>query len=297
MGGNLCNAEDLHTKHGGERFLRTYLSDAEINQAVVDLVKWARVSYGIDVTCDAYEACAKISLDLQHKPLDGPDGLYVEDKKLVVINSNVDLPSREAFTIYHEITHHLLVEDGDLFSYLHDCYGNDEEAFTKAIERCCNIGASEFLIPQSVVKAQIVEHGLTVELVSRFSTERGASLIAAAIQLGVCAPVQCFVIIGAYGPVPYLWPTRNALYAEYVSWPSKNQYPLGRYTVFPSDHLFTQASHAHQLVRDKTYIPRRDGQRNWLCEGEATRIGSRVVGLLKIDEYIRQPPNQLGLNI
>jgi Zn-dependent peptidase ImmA (M78 family) len=58
---------------------------------------------------------------------------------------------RAEFTIYHEITHHLLDEDGEILEHFTDLLANDSVAFDREIERCCDRGAAEFLMPRTRV--------------------------------------------------------------------------------------------------------------------------------------------------
>ena len=60
------------------------------------------------------------------------DGAYIEDESKIIISSNLTSEERQRFTIFHELTHHLVREDDELYSYLHDAY-EDSNDFDRTI--------------------------------------------------------------------------------------------------------------------------------------------------------------------
>mgnify|MGYP001124158880 CR=1 FL=1 len=115
---------------------------------VLDLVHRAREEYGIPEGSTGEQASQAIGLRLSYRPLpDSIDGLLSNNNEVVINSAQQNLP-RPQFTIFHEIMHYLLERDGELYEYLTDVLSNDQDAFDAAIERFCQVGAAEFLLPR-----------------------------------------------------------------------------------------------------------------------------------------------------
>ncbi len=124
----------------------------------------------------------------------------------VVLDPSTGVRARQRFTLYHEIVHLLLKRNDELYSILHDQYPSDKD-FNRIIERLCNVGAAEFIMPHDVVRAAIEESGFSISLVKKLSNIDEASPTAVAVQLALCARHKCIVAIGEIvrgeAPVPF----------------------------------------------------------------------------------------------
>jgi hypothetical protein len=261
------------------------LTEAEIADKVIALVNWARVKYRIPEGSSAPAACEALRLGLSNgKTPTGSPGFLHEDSELIVIDFRVTNPGRREFTVFHEIVHYLLNQDGEMIEYFTEKLRNDDRAYRAAIERCCNLGAGEFLIPREKVRVAIREHGFSVELVARLAGDSSASIAAAATQLAFNAPVDCYVVVCFYDVSPR-WPHALGLYAESAVRAS-GAFPIARGTMIPTDHLFHRVWDANRPLADDGYIPFASGKRFPCKHAEATRIGNQVVGIL----YCDQPP-------
>lgn len=96
-----------------------------------------------------------------------------------------------------------------MIKYLTEALRNDTEAFDREVERCCDKGAAEFLMPQGRVAETIRTEGFSVDLVGLVAERHGASLIASASQLVHCAAVECYVVLCSHGTVPRSRPRRR----------------------------------------------------------------------------------------
>lgn len=271
------------------------LTAREIDEKIVELVSWAREHYGIPEGCTGRDACAALGLCLRIEPLPfQTDGLLTKDG-FVLINKAIIWPSRVEFTIFHETMHWLLDEHGELIELLADALGGNVAAYRAAIERCCHAGAAEFLAPRQRVREMIASDGFSVDLVQRLSDRHHLSVIASAIQLATCAPVDCYVAVCSYGVAPEGWPPDQTLYVEQSAMRPEMRYPWARYTAIPEDHLFHQVWKTRRPLAGPSYVPFRSGSRMECEHGEATPLGDRVVGIL----YRGHPPRrgQLGLGI
>jgi hypothetical protein len=93
------------------------------------------------------------------------EGLYKPgDPPRIVLDSRVRDPDRMNFTFFHEISHHLIRQDAELYSFL-DEYVPSNDDFKTALDHYCNIGSAEFLIPEDDVRRVIAEQGFSITLV------------------------------------------------------------------------------------------------------------------------------------
>lgn len=269
------------------------LTEKQIEEMVIGLVAKAQRQYGIPEQCSGQAACLAIGLPLVRRRLvPGMDGLLNDDQ--VVVSTEVQLTSRVEYTVFDEIMHFLLIEDGELYDYLNEVQRKDPRSFDATIERWCQMGAAEFLIPRSQVNSYIAKEGYSVDLIERIANINGASIAATAIQLAVCAPVDCYVVICRYGRSP-VSPHGTTLYVEQATRRLGAEFPMARGTMIPPDHLFREVWESRQPLSGPSYIPFRSGK-TYSCEyAEARMIGNQVVGILYLGH--RPGKGQLGLDL
>ncbi len=260
-----------------------WLTPAQIEQKIIALVSNARRRYGLPDECSGAEACQRMQLEWHRGPLDaGTDGFWAD--RIIVVNNTVTWPARVEFTIFHEIMHFLLDEDGELIEFFTDTLRRNNAAYKSAIEKCCNQGAAEFLMPQARVRQLIAELGFSVHLVQELSNRTGASLIAAAAQIAVCAPIDCFLAICAFEPTTAS-SVRSGIYVEYAFAPHRGKYTLARFTPIPEDHLIAIAAAQSRSLRERSFVPFRSGRR-MPCMCEVANVASRYVALLELERHV-----------
>ena len=117
----------------------------DVNAHVIQLVRNTVRKYASTGIPDFDEICSGLGLAVKEVPLSpAQDGMIIK-QGTILINSRIQSKERKRFTQFHEITHHLIDEDGDLISILHDAAWGE---YDKQVERLCNIGAAEFLMPR-----------------------------------------------------------------------------------------------------------------------------------------------------
>ena len=269
------------------------LTSRELDRKIVELVARARDEHGIPEGCGGGAACEKLGLKLERASLQaGTDGMLADG--CVVVDRDMHWVPRVEFTIYHEITHHLLDEDGEIIEHFTELLRNDEGAYKREIERYCHKGAAEFLMPQEKVAQAIRAEGLSVDLIETMANRHGSSLIASALQLAHCAPVDCLVVLCSYGPIPKYWPRSLGLYVDYVgAWP-RRKYPLARFSPVGGDHVLAHAWEESRRTEGKAYVPYKSGKREpAYCE--AKPLGPFVAGILSFQEPA--PQGQMSFDI
>jgi hypothetical protein len=229
---------------------------------------------------------AHLGLSVKEYELPLDEGQYIPDHSLIVIDPRMTDPARRNFTFFHEVSHHLIRQDDLLYAFLHE-YAPRDEDFDAALERYCNIGAAEFLIPAADVCAAIAQDGFTIRLIERLDLHYPASKPAIAIQLAQCAAHKCFIVVCAYDFIPRRGeqpsflddrqiPEQPCLHVVYsASSQALAKYPIGRFNVIPSDHVIVKA-HAHQqFIRGKACIPFRHNH-TWIVDCEALPYKGKV---------------------
>lgn len=268
------------------------LTTEALEQRVRSLVTLARAQYGISEGCSGREACGRLKIPLLFGVLpEGTDGLYSFENHTITVSSRLQWQPRIEFTIYHEIMHSLLEEDAILIEYFHDVLPRDLQERKKAIERCCHAGAAEFLAPRQRVLEAIATHGFSVDLIEVLSETHGISLPSAAIQVALCAPVECYVVICSHGPVPKR--SQPIFHIDQASMSHSVKYPLARYAAVPQGHPLHTVWVTGEYLEEQTYVPFPSGKTGLSCLAQAKRISQRVVGIL----YRGHPPRkgQMGL--
>lgn len=263
------------------------LTEAQIEDQVINLIAQARERYAIPERCRAEVACEAIGLELIRRPLPrGTDGMLTPSGT-VVVNTAIEWMSRVEFTAFHEIVHYLLEEDGELIESFTESLRHSPKDYDRAIERCCQLGAAEFMIPRASVRELILQHGFSIDLIEPLAGLNGASIGAAAVQLAVCAPVDCYVVVCRHGVSP-LPPNTFGLYVEQAVRRADSRFPIARGTVIPQDHLFQQVWEDKMPLAGPSSVPFRSGKRYPCDYAEACMIGTQVVGIL----YLGVPPRK-----
>ena len=238
----------------------------------------------------------------------------------IYLDPAAGVPARRQFTFYHEICHHLLRRDDELFSILHDQYETDTLLQTIS-ERLCNVGAAEFLLPQATVRAATLEHGFSIALIEALSQPGRVSRVAACAQLTFCAPHHCIAVVCHAGGLtatasrlpladaaPPLLPMthpfgqanvraqRERVQIVCAFRSPQTKYACAAGTMLPPDHLLTSMIHKPhgEPVKAMAPIPFRR-QTQWEVACEAVRLGAQVFAFFHLDDPSPPTPGQMRL--
>lgn len=272
------------------------LTDRDIDDLIVDIVARTREQFGIPEGTSGVRACEAIGLNLRWSSLNKQAGFWSEKDNAIFISRAITWQPRIDFTIYHEILHYILsVEESEIMEFYTNAVPNDPKAFARAIERCCNAGAAEFLLPRQRVREAIAKDGLSVDLIEQLTVDHRTSLLATAIQVALNAPVACYVVVCTHGPSPLL-PGRICLHVEQAAMHPKIRYPWKRGSVIPDDHLFADVWRTRQPASGPSRVVFPTTGRILPCEhGEAEMIGGRVVGILYCEHPRRKGQLEMEL--
>ena len=184
-----------------QRGTKMQLSVNDMRTYVLELVRDTVKKYASTPIPRFDEIRAGLGLDVKEVELRPEvDGILAE--RTILVNSRIQNEERKQFTRFHEVMHHLINEDGELISELHDAALGRESEYKRQLERLCNIGAAEFLMPSKEFIKLSEEKGFNVGLIPFASSYFGSSAIATTIQLAQVAPNSCISAICEYGLVP-----------------------------------------------------------------------------------------------
>ena len=282
--------------------MQSSVNDMETH--VIKLVRNAVGKYASTKSLPFNQICAVLGLDVKEGRLPPKvDGIL--QGRTILINSRIQNKERKQFTRFHEITHHLINEDEELIAMLHDMPWSRDDEYEKQLERLCNIGAAEFLMPREEFTKLYKEQGFNVKLIPFAVNHFGSSAIATTIQLAQVAPNSCIIAICECGLIPnetarsqrHLFDGENhtpkpKLHAVYSASSPAAKYGLARDTNIPDDHLIYQAFLEAQPLEGESYVPFRTGKK-MPCNCEALPDGDRVYVLFHWGPPPNPNPDQL----
>ena len=188
---------------------------------------------------------------------------------------------------------------------LHEATWGQNGEYERQVERLCNIGAAEFLMPREEFTELYKEKGFNVELIPSAANLFGSSAIATTIQLAQVAPNSCITAVCEYGLMPNeTAPSQGHLFDEedrtpkpklhvvYSASSPATKYWLARNTNIPNDHLIHQAFLEAQHLEEESYVPFRSSKK-MPCSCEALPDGDRVYVLF----HLTTPPNPAQLDL
>ncbi len=270
---------------------------------VIELVRDAVNKYASTTIPTFDEICSGLGLDVKVGELPSrTDG--AQKDKIIIINSQIKNEERKRFTQFHEVTHYLIEQDGDLISELHDYTINQEHGFKKPLETLCNIGAAEFLMPSKEFTKLYNKRGFNVQLILFAANYFKSSTIAATIQLAQVAPNKCIAVVCENGLVPNVrvpsqasffstgnqYHPKSKLHVIYsASSPAASDRWLAKYTTFPDDHLINQSFLQVKMLEDESIIPFPSWKESCTCE--ALPYKNRVYALFHLSPL--PDPNQM----
>jgi len=280
------------------------LSESKLRNFTLRIVKETASKFGSGFSTTPKQVVTLLGLEIIESPMsDFRDGCLLEKK--ILLNSLITCPERKNFTIFHEITHFLILSKGsEIISSLHDICHKDVD-FTNALESLCNLGAAELLMPEKEFRSFVKSNEFNIKSIIEASDHFNSSLIASAIQFAAIAPHPCFVLICECGPVPrdrshqtrFLGdpcPASMKLHVLYSAKSASQKYHISRYTPIPKDHVIDVVYESKTFIGDKSYVPFRSGKK-MPCYCEALFHKGRVFAVLEMG--CRPNKNQLEFHL
>lgn len=270
------------------------IPDRELRELVIELASRERKKLTERPTRTEIQEIFNVTI-VESQLFDGQDGAYDSGSKKIILNSLVSSSERKQFTLFHELIHHLLRRDDELYAYLHETY-RDNNSFVRTVELLCNIGAAEFILPRERVRGAIQNDQFSLTLVPELCKTPFVSGPAALFQLIQNAPHRCYAVVCDVG----LRPSKNqsnqvaflkrqnvsGLFIQYAIWSPSANYSIARFTTIPKDHILNNGLNSTELIKSKDRIPFRSGK-EWPVDCEVLKFRGSVYGLFNVEA----PPN------
>lgn len=265
-------------------------------ERIQELIRRVKLSLKVDISTQYYGVDDPVANHLGIKVKEqvvsfGNGGMYLPSRNPpeIVIDRRVGNQERLNFTFFHEVSHHLIRKDRELYGFLHDHSPKDLHSL---LEHYCNIGAAEFLVPAKDVRKIIIERGFTIKLIQELDHIFQASKPAIAIQLAQCASHSCVVVVCEYGIIPQRNLDQNAfdvvekstqpqMFVRYSSGSPAYKYNTGRFIPVPKEHLIMTAYEDQSLIKGRGNIPVHSGK-SWTNDCEALFYKGNVYAVFNV---------------
>lgn len=286
------------------------ISERQLQHLLLDIANKTRREIEQDqLSIDDFEGIARkygIIFKWREMPPD-TDGHYAKDHRVITLNRRVMHAERRNFSFCHELIHDRITRDDDFYQVLHEftCDMSDDD-MERIIERLCNLGASELLIPSDELREIINQRGFSLELIPELCNRFNASSLAVSFKLVSAAEHPCYLIIGEKREIadsPYkqamfkIEGNQNwHLWVVYSSSSSSAKYnTLGKNFPVLSGHVMYKALASEgDVVQGEDDIPRRNSaKRRWEVKCECMAYKGWVFGFFHESPPIS--PNQLSL--
>ena len=171
------------------------VTEQQLVRSAIALAKSTRhkiVEAGLEMSdYNAIAALLDVSVVFDELP-SGKDGSYLKDQRKIVLNKRVRNQERRNFSFFHELMHARIEDDPDLLSDFADAYRRSDE---ETMERMCDAGAAELLIPAQEVREVMRTKGFSAALIPELCQQFQASSLAVAFQLINLTGHKCHLVI------------------------------------------------------------------------------------------------------
>lgn len=256
---------------------------------------------GLGVT-DFSEVARKYDIQLEWGELPNcEDGYYSKDERKIILNSRVMNPERINFSFCHEFMHDRIEHDDNLLCLFADAHLQRDRQY-ETMERLCNAGAAELLMPSDNVRKLMREHGFSTTLIPELCQHFNTSSIAAAFQMVNCASHDCYLVIAevqlvspsmnnaqtSFVKVNPISVPRERLVIIYSAGSPTSQYPMARNIPIQLDHLiYTTLENEGKVVKGRDDIPRRNSsKRAWIVDCDALYFRGKVFAFFNVTQPI-----------
>lgn|GEM_PF-1891553 len=270
----------------------TRITEEELIRQAIDLAVRTRrqiEAAGLHIT--DFERIAelfRVTVLFVERP-EGEDGAYLDDLRQIVISTKVKNEERINFTFLHELMHSLIQDDPDLLSACHDVPGGFSD---ELIERLCNKGAAEMLVPSEALR----QYGCSVALIPTLCEQFSASSLAVAFQMINCATHSCYMFIAEKrlkvfdsAQLTFYETQSNGgwhLWVTYSASSSATSYKMGRnYAVSPGHIMYKALAELGKPINGRDDIPRRN-TKPWIADCECLAYNGWVFTLFHVSHPI-----------
>jgi Zn-dependent peptidase ImmA (M78 family) len=211
------------------------------------------------------------------------DGSWISSQRKIILNSKLSSPERRNFTFFHELMHFFIDQDDDLISDIHQSIDSPDNL----IERLCNIGAAEILVPVQSIQSTIGENKFSSNVIPTLCSSQSVSAIVVGIHMATTARHACYLLIAE--PANSVG---NILTIRYSAKSYAAKYGISKKAEIPRSHLIYEAYTSKSFVSGQTQFFTR-GNKSWPIDGDATYYKGNVYAFLH--ETVPMSSTQLEL--
>jgi Zn-dependent peptidase ImmA (M78 family) len=251
------------------------MNDRQMREHVVHLVRKKITEHGLPDRPTWQETVSALGLPVPKSANIAQDGIWVSANRQVVYSSRLTCLERIEFTIFHEVTHGLIENDGEIVSQLAEYFADevDKNKEQYALESLCHRGAGEFVMPCARFLPMIQGWNWRAAGIRQVATHFGCSAVAAAFQFTLYHPKSCSMAVCEMGVPP--GGRGEVLHVAYMVCNHAERFPMYRYEAVPRHHL------VHQSWRDgNDAVEKAQGfyrsSHSWPIDCEVIRIGRRA---------------------
>jgi Zn-dependent peptidase ImmA (M78 family) len=228
------------------------------------------------------------------RPTGSLPGWYLKDVRTIVLDPRATLSERLHFTFGHELMHDRIEQDDDLLSLLADAYIRSDDT---TMERLCNAGAAELLMPSDDVQDMVQAYGFSTATIPVLCHRYHASSLAVAIHMASTASHQCYLVIAAprdarqeeTSPMlvdVHATQARPRLVMRYTVASPSATYAIKRGQAVPADHLMYAAwQRSGETIRGRAHIPFASGT-PWVVPCDASSFRGNVFAFFHVSDPV-----------
>lgn len=176
----------------------------------------------VPVPVERYAAEIKAQVRFESDCEPGEAGYSVEigEKRIICVNA-AELPTRQRFTICHEIAHAVLGLPSE-----HQGSSESNYARRPLNEIWCDVFAAELLLPFDLFKPRVARSHMSLEAISTLANEFDASFAATGSRFAAVAEIPCAFVLAEAGAVRYASRSKS-LREAYGMIPAGTKIPRG----------------------------------------------------------------------
>jgi len=239
----------------------------------------------------------RLQVKIKHGNLPQKLGIYLpytQEGPTIILDAHKQGPERLNFTYFHELTHHLIRQDNNLYSWI-----VESQQIDRLLERLCDVGAGEFLLPISEMQYLIREKGFSIQLIPHIDELYFASKPSILVQLLECANHECYGVICSHGTTPELpmLPSVESqtpiMQVEFSIASVSARYSIGRNTTIETAHPISEAFLLQAAISGKGRIPFKS-RTDWKVDCEALFYKGKVYAIFNATTPNQFNPDQLS---
>lgn len=253
---------------------------------LLNQIRKMKTQCGISSCCtyrdDSRIICEYLHLSLIPENLSNDEyAFYSRKEKFIAIDLEKGTPERVNFSFFHEITHHIIENDNELYYALTELAG-DKKVLDDIEEELANTGAAEFLMPSEEIREIIGQKGFCIKLFPEIYEKYPASRQAVLVQMAQCTSHKCILCMCGSTKDNNL---SDRLMVEFSTKSPSTKYSIGKNHLIPLDHYLNNVSESTPFLTDrKAQVPYKKSDKIHKTNSEGLFYDGKVYALFNLTE-------------